>query len=378
MALPVISRDAVNERHHHELDLADPETLEMFEKFGCNVRVEGSPPTPDRVEPHVALVRDVFTSLDIRMPDGREVRMWGFEDGDKVVLRPYPLPPLIEDPRRSFPSAAIRVREGQIVHTTGKMSHNSNTIHHHGIEPTAVNDGVGHTSFEVTGSYDYQWRAAYAGTYLYHCHKNTTLHFEMGMYGLLIVDPPEGPGFARRAMEVVPYDVEAWWVPDEIDPRWHDIHHSAGLDCPFDDEDPGLNYMDPEYFLISGVPHPWSRNSPLAGENPGVAAELAAGQTLLARVANASYAVLRITLHGLDSEVIAVDGRTLGGPGDGRYSRPFLLPSGVPFELTTAQRWDLLVRPTAPGTFPVSMEFLHWISGDVIGVAETEIVVQGV
>lgn len=53
------------------------------------------------------------------------------------------------------------------------------------------------------------------------------------------------------------------------------------------------------------------------------------------------------------------------------YSRPFLIPSGAPFELTTARRWGLIIRPTAAGGYPVKVEYRHWITGDVLGVAET-------
>src|SRR5688572_63310 len=115
---------------------------------------EGSPETPGKVRPDIAFERDFFADK-LTMPDGREIEFWGFED---------------EHGTRSFPSPTIRVREGQIVHTTLKASKNVHTLHHHGIEPDDVNDGVGHTSFEVNGHYTYQWRAAQAGTYFYHCH----------------------------------------------------------------------------------------------------------------------------------------------------------------------------------------------------------------
>ena len=114
---------------------------------------------------------------------------------------------------------------------------NTHTIHWHGIEPTPMNDGVGHTSFEVTGNWIYQFQPNTAGTYFYHCHKNTVLHFEMGLYGLLIIDPPQGPTFASAnaptiprfdpATFTVPFDVEAAWVPDEFDSHWHVLGHNA-------------------------------------------------------------------------------------------------------------------------------------------------------
>ena len=171
----------------------------------------------DRVEPDVAFVREVHNGAHLRMHDGREVEFWSFND------------PFSRDDK-PFPSPMIRVREGQIVHTTLIPSMNTHTIHHHGIEPTPHNDGVGHTSFEVKDHYTYQWRPAHAGTYFYHCHKNTVLHFEMGMYGPLVVDPPEGPGYVRRGTEIVPYDHEVLWIPDDVEPDWHDhSNHSNAV-----------------------------------------------------------------------------------------------------------------------------------------------------
>ena len=118
---------------------------ETFETFGCRVPTT-SPPTPDRVTPDVTINREFYGSLDLVMPDGRKVRIWGFEDPTSSVRQP-------------FPSAPIRVREGQVIHTHVKVKKGAHTIHHHGIEPTAFNDGVGHTSFEVDSDYTYQWKA---------------------------------------------------------------------------------------------------------------------------------------------------------------------------------------------------------------------------
>jgi FtsP/CotA-like multicopper oxidase with cupredoxin domain len=332
MAFPVILRDPI-------LNQAE------FEAFGCNV-VSQNPSTPDPVVPDVSFVRDMDVSFDLMLADGSHVTMWVFTD--PVVGAAFPSPP-------------IRVREGQIVHTTLHASKGSHTIHHHAIEPTPFNDGVGHTSFEVTGSYTYQWFASQAGTYFYHCHKNTVLHFEMGMYGLLIVDPPQGPGFVRRANAVIPYDVEAFWVADEIDPFWHSFNHNAGLQCP-NGQDSGLNYFNPTAFLISGAP---SAGTTIT--DPRVAINARVGQTILLRVGSAGYTVQRYTINGLDAEVIEIDGRPLGQSPHSPYSRPFTIPAGTSFELTSAQRWTLLIKPTVAGNFPATIQFSDWIKGNIRG-----------
>lgn len=304
-----------------------------FDTFGCKV-FHQNPATPDVVKPDVRLTRKFFNNLDLTMPDGKSVRFWGFEDPNSNA-------------GRTFPSAMMRVKAGQIVHTTVEAGKGTHTIHHHGLQPTTFNDGVGHVSFEVNGAYTYQWTAARAGTFFYHCHKNTVLHFEMGMYGLVIVDPPSGPG---KLFERGPaYDAEALWVADDVDPVWHTVNQDAGL-CG---DDAGLNNFQPKYFFISGIAHPRTLT------DPGIVRTVRAGQTLLIRLLNASYSILR-TRIGIDVEVFGVDGCELGSPSE-PGSRPFVIKAGEPFELSSAQRYGMIVRPQTPGvTIPVEMEFLDW------------------
>src|SRR3954452_4226810 len=134
-------------------------------------------------------LRQMFVSGKLVMPDGVEIPHWGFTDETGV---------------QSYPSLPVRINAGDLVEPELKPAKRQHTIHWHGIEPDSHNDGVGHTSFEVTGHYTYQWRAhpSTEGTYFYHCHVNTTLHVNMGLYGPLIVDPagqdPTRPA-ARRS-----------------------------------------------------------------------------------------------------------------------------------------------------------------------------------
>ena len=144
---------------------------------------EGSPETPGKVRPDVAFLCDFFSDK-LDLPDGNEVEFWGFED---------------ERGRRSFPAADHPGARGtdRPHHAEGLQdaSTRSTTT---GSRPTTSTTASATPPSRSPGSYTYQWRAAQAGTYFYHCHVNTTLHFEMGMWGALIVDPPEGPGRAFR------------------------------------------------------------------------------------------------------------------------------------------------------------------------------------
>lgn len=311
--------------------------------MGCYM-YPGAPATPGIVTPNVTFTRGVYMSGWMTMDDGRGVTIWGFTEGGMGGMSSGP-----------FPSPAIRVREGQIVHTrfTNQGMMWLHTIHHHGIEPSDMNDGVGHTSFDVDGTYTYQWKASHAGTYFYHCHTNTVLHAEMGMYGVLIVDPADG---SKRAFTGGPaYDVEAIWAADEIDSRWHNKSWDAGT-CG---GDAGLNNLRADYFIISGVDGARS-----ALTDPRVAVTMARGQTLLVRYINAGYYPQHINFGSLSATAVASDGRAL--------PTPVVMNS---LRTTSAERYDFILKPTTAGTYQVVIEFLDWVSGAVRGKATTRITV---
>ncbi|HJZ61474.1 MAG TPA: multicopper oxidase domain-containing protein [Miltoncostaeaceae bacterium] len=292
----------------------------------------GAPATPRRVTADKNFTREFFGNLDLVMPDGKKLRFWGFRDANG--------PPV-------FPAPLIRASEGQIVHTLLHARKRVHTIHHHAIEPDTFNDGVGHVSFEVNPRYTYQWKATTAGTYFYHCHVNTTLHFQMGMFGPLVIDPPGGPGLAFTGGPT--YDVEAIWALYAADPVYRKLSHAAGL-CG---GDVGLNLFNPQYFFINGAAHPTTRTS------PEVAIQAKVGQTVLLRLIAASYGIHHITFGGLTGEVIAGDARPL--------PKSFMADS---IEMVTAERYDVILRPTTPGVRTLVVEYRDWMTGALQGVAE--------
>ena len=310
-----------------------------------------APATPGRVNPDVVYRRSAAMNGSVRMDDGKNIAVWGFLDGDQQGGMGG------MGGTVAFPSPAMRVRQGQIVHTildVGMMN-GVHTIHHHGIEPHYASDGVGHISWDVSGTYTYQWRPMSAGTYFYHCHTNTVLHAEMGMYGALIVDPPEGPG---RAFQGGPsYDVEAFWVVDEFDSSWHTLDWAAGT-CG---QDVGLNELNPDYFVITGV----DGSGDTAMDAPPISATIDRGQTVLARYICAGYHPQEIRFGGLTGTVVASDGRPL--------------PKAVPatkLRACSGERYDVIFKPTKRGTYVIETDIIHWITKKVLGTTRTSITVQ--
>ena len=309
----------------------------------------GASATPGKVTPNISFTRGIYMNGSMRMDDGNSVTIWGFTDGAGMGGMSGGV----------FPSPAIRVTEGQIVHTilTVDMMW-MHTIHHHGIEPSMENDGVGHYSWDLYGeTYTYQWRPSSAGTYFYHCHTNTVLHAEMGMYGALIVDPKPttgDPTGTKRAFYNGPkYDVEAIWACDEIDPAWHTLSWDAGS-CG---GDVGLNNLNPKYFIISGVDGKTS-----AQTNTAVAVNMKVNQVLLVRYINAGYFPQKIDFGGLTASVVASDGRPLP-----------VAVNMTSIEASSAERYDCIITPTKTGNWTVKIDFYHWITGAVLGTATTKI-----
>lgn len=238
---------------------------------------------------------DLLNGLDITAWDNRQVlHFMTFRDKDALGGAGRPV----------YPGPTIRVPRGVVFHgdTRGKGPP-PHTIHWHGIEPTSINDGVGHCSMEI-GGYTYQWQPNHIGSYFYHCHRNTMQHFEFGLFGNLLIHPPDAffasvrgsdfraqtipanvvlndipigagtdglfriaantaafpqfPGFVggdpvfgvAGANDVgvgnphaftVPYDREVMWVLDDRDSRWSRLASNAFATFPRHGDQPGIN-----------------------------------------------------------------------------------------------------------------------------------------
>jgi len=309
-----------------------------------------APATPGLVTADVVFQRQASMNGSVTMDDGNIIPVWGFIDTAAGGGMGGGMGGV------TFPSPAMRVRQGQIVHTVlnaGGMN-GVHTIHHHGIEPHYASDGVGHITWDVSGQYTYQWRPSSPGTYFYHCHTNTVLHAEMGMYGAIIVDPPEGPGTTYSGGPT--YDVEAFWVVDEFDSSWHNLTWTAGT-CG---DDVGLHNLNPDYFIITGV----DGSGDTAMNLEPISATVQLGQTLLARYICAGYHPQQMRFGGLTGTVIASDGRRLPQP---------VNVTGL--KGCSGERYDVLFTPTRRGTYLISTDILHWVTRQVLGTTYTSITV---
>jgi FtsP/CotA-like multicopper oxidase with cupredoxin domain len=345
---------------------------------------EGSPETEFRQEPDRAMELKFFNDK-MTFDDGAEFEVWTFET-DEVG--------------RKFPGPLVRVTEGELFHGTLEASKRVHTIHWHGMEPDPRNDGVGHTSFEISGHYTYQWEPepgrpgnpnfGAAGTYFYHCHVNTTLHVQMGMFGPMIIDPiehpdyPVTPGTRRAFIDGPEYDIETETilVPYSVDPRWHQFNHAAGLSG----EDAGLDNFRPEHFYILGGeparPHteeePRFLSTVRANVVPGPKAPT------LVRLINANY--YPVDAYFLDAagnrvvmaELISHDGRPFRDTSNPAGFSPAtcftdsrLITSLINFG--AAERYDLLLYPPVPGQYRLLVELHHWITDEVIATREIPI-----
>jgi len=358
------------------------EEFPIFTKHICPPTFGGG--SLDPVRPTRLVARNLLVNRDLELRDGTRIPMWLFEDPEDGT-----------ESGITFPGKTVRTVEGDVVHARVGAKVNTHTVHWHGIEPSPVNDGVGKHSFEVAGNFTYQFATNQAGTFLYHCHKNTALHFEMGLYGAFIVCPkkpqtaeardtpqppyPEGgPGYCRAFNppdHLIHYDVDALWVPDDIDTRWHELGHDAFMqrcdpDNPLAAEsfthDGILNNFRPDVFVLSGEAKRADDDSIF--EKAAIHAKL--GQTILVRFIDASYAVQEIRF-GVPWRLVAEDGFTLGVGPTGQYNHPIDFGPNDPVRVTAAMRGDALIKATQRGRFPVTIDYFHWISGKKLYTART-------
>lgn len=125
-------------------------------------------------------------------------------DGVKVKAWAYGL----EGQPATVPGPTLRVKKGDLVRLhIRNASTQPHSLHSHGITSLdELNDGVPH----ITGNYimpdasfTYEYVVKEAGTHWYHCHVQTSLHQDMGMYGALIVEDTKEPTWDKEFIEMV-------------------------------------------------------------------------------------------------------------------------------------------------------------------------------
>lgn len=148
---------------------------------------------------------------DWEITHGVHTTVWAFcAEGDGVEP--------VHDGPCGVPGPTIRVTEGDTVRLTFTNTHSiPHTVHFHGWHDYPAdmhgNDIFSHGQVvdpweEIT----VEWVAEPAGTFIYHCHFDTPLHMDMGMYGTFIVeergaDPPDHEFIAM---------LDEWALGDEM------------------------------------------------------------------------------------------------------------------------------------------------------------------
>ena len=188
----------------------------------------------------------------------------------------------------------------------------------------------------------------------------------------------------------VAYDVEALWVLDDRDSTWSDLANNARATYPQHGTRPGFNdnfhnngennpaaptdffaFNDhqADYWYVTGVPVeanrggsatipanvevPATLNSGVAGSQVSINGLV--GQTILVRCLDAAYNSLEVSFP-IDVVIIAWDGRALG-VAPFATNHAYTVPAGTAIKMTTARRFDALIRVDAPVNANATVKF---------------------
>ncbi|WP_340097997.1 multicopper oxidase domain-containing protein [Salinibaculum salinum] len=196
-----------------------------------------------------------------------------------------------DDGEPSVPGPIIRTTEGEDMEITlDNTGHNMpHTLHFHGVTKTWENDGVPTTTGITVGpdeKHTYQIPANVPGTHLYHCHYQTHRHIEMGMYGILRVDPKD----------YEPADKEYFMTIRDWDSSLS--RQFAGEDASYDPRN-----RNPDVFTVNGKSAPRTLH-PEKG-SPIIVSE---GDTVRLHFVNAGYMSHPMHLHNHRFRTVEKDG----------------------------------------------------------------------
>jgi FtsP/CotA-like multicopper oxidase with cupredoxin domain len=151
----------------------------------------------------VAFATSFDRGRESRLPGGQVLREYDLVATDREIE----IAPGVFFPAWTYngqvPGPTLRCTQGDRVrvHFTNAGSH-PHTIHFHGIHAADM-DGV----FEIVepgGTYVYEFDAEPFGVQIYHCHAlPLKRHIHKGLYGMFIIDPPEGREPAQELVMIM-------------------------------------------------------------------------------------------------------------------------------------------------------------------------------
>lgn len=143
-----------------------------------------------------AFLREFDWGWTSKLPDGRTLREWEINAVDKEIE----IAPGVTFPAWTYdgqvPGRTLRCKAGDVLRINfGNGSVHPHTIHFHGIHRASMDGvpGIGAGLIQPGERTTYEFEAEPFGLHLFHCHANPLAeHIARGMYGTLIIDPPEG------------------------------------------------------------------------------------------------------------------------------------------------------------------------------------------
>jgi FtsP/CotA-like multicopper oxidase with cupredoxin domain len=201
------------------------------------------------------------------------------------------------------------------------------TVHWHGQQVPNEQDGAGAITqrpIQPGETYTYEWSPPVAGTFFYHTHSRADVQQALGLYGALIVDPPQAPQ---------PYDRE--YVIQIGEWRVIDGNTFPAMD---------LDGMKPNFFTLNGKAYPATeRLSAVVGERVRI------------RFIGSGQFIHPMHLHGQPFEIVETDGN-LVPPGARLVKDTVLVGPG--------ERYDVEFVARAPGQWLLHCHINHHLTND--------------
>jgi FtsP/CotA-like multicopper oxidase with cupredoxin domain len=341
-----------------------------------------------KAEANATIIYNLYaTDGFVTMADGTQQYVYGFIGGRQGTTIQYLdkngalLSAVLPDPtggpitpaelpflgNAQFPAPIIYAATGDVVEIRLKnlgvsqrtAPNDPHTIHLHGLDVNAANDGVPETSvaavpatLKVPGAGNvvvYMFAPTAPGTYMYHCHQEASIHVQMGMYGALVVYNPADPAYLNGGpgkgfggtLYGSSYTKDVVLLLSEFDVLQHKAEYKGGPFNPIQ--------FQPQYWFINGLSFPntihaglptfiwanWIAAHP--GYDPYIVGSVSEGNRLLAdkvllRVINMGFQAQPMHMHGFHATVIGSDQRAWGWTNGGLQKNTLLIGSGETYE----------------------------------------------